>query len=87
MRVKESAAVQISLRAAGWLLSFGALMIVIGIMGFERGFPTWFGLFMLAGISYLVIGALRPGWQLRSAYGVAALCAAIGSVASFGGAA
>ena len=51
-----------------------ALALLIALAGFERGFPIWLGLFMLAGVTSLLIAGLFPKWHLKSAYVVAAFC-------------
>ncbi|MGB6230969.1 MAG: DUF3325 family protein [Litorimonas sp.] len=83
-QIKSSLALQRGVRALAWSLSVAALVLMVALMGFERGVPSGLGLLMLAGITSLLVSALRPERHVKSLYAVAALCGLFGTAALIG---
>ncbi|MEO1044560.1 MAG: hypothetical protein AAFX04_03885 [Pseudomonadota bacterium] len=85
--LKNSLAARRAVHAAGWAFAIAALMTLAEIYGWELGIPLWLAVFVVAGISGLLISALWPKLHFPSTVASAVIGLATGALLFMGGAA
>lgn len=65
--VKGSLLREKMVRYVGWLAAIAGLAMLVAARGWELGIPLWLAVFVLAGVSSLLISGLWPRLHLPSA--------------------
>lgn len=85
-RLKDSEGARRLVHIIGWVLAFAALFLLAEVYGWELGIPLWMGMFVIAGVTSLLVSALWPRLHVPSALASVLILAASSTVATIGGA-
>ncbi|MEM1132095.1 MAG: hypothetical protein AAGH53_04095 [Pseudomonadota bacterium] len=64
--LKKSLAARRIVHGVGWLFAVAALILLAQVYGWELGIPLWLGVFVVAGVSGLLVSALWPKLHMPS---------------------
>ena len=61
--IRNNPRVRTGLRLGAWLVFAVTLVMIAGLLGWERGIPVWLAMFTAVFVSGLFLAAQKPGWH------------------------